>query len=308
MTERRLAPLTALTTLTRRPARVDARARRDPRAAAAAPAGRSRVVDNAVYSEGRRVATPATAAESREELAAGEDRLAWLGLYRPGAAGARRAGRAVRPARARRRGRDQGAPAAQVRALRRHAVRRPQGGPVPGRGRGGRVRRAAPVPRRRLRHHRAAQRVAGPLAGAPPAGERAGAAGQGQRGGAVRDPRRGRRRVPAGRRRAGHRHRRDRDRGLPRRPGGVPAHLRALAGGARVPARRRAADRHPRRDHRGLRQVRRRRGAAQLPARRRRPRHPGQRAGRGASGCSCATSSPSTRRWSRSGRTRRSGS
>jgi magnesium transporter len=41
------------------------------------------VVDNAVYSEGRRVATPGSAAESREELAAGEDRLAWLGLYRP---------------------------------------------------------------------------------------------------------------------------------------------------------------------------------------------------------------------------------
>ena len=41
------------------------------------------MVDNAVYSEGRRVATPESAAESREELAAGEDRLAWLGLYRP---------------------------------------------------------------------------------------------------------------------------------------------------------------------------------------------------------------------------------
>jgi magnesium transporter len=80
MTERRLAPLTALTTRARRPHRVD------PRAAAPlaiAPEPRSRMVDNAVYSEGRRVATPATAAESREELAGGEDRLAWLGLYRP---------------------------------------------------------------------------------------------------------------------------------------------------------------------------------------------------------------------------------
>jgi magnesium transporter len=46
-------------------------------------AGPSRVIDNAVYSDGRRVATPASAEESREELAAGEDRLAWLGLYRP---------------------------------------------------------------------------------------------------------------------------------------------------------------------------------------------------------------------------------
>jgi magnesium transporter len=80
MTERRLAPLTALTTLARRPPRGDARvAAPQP----AAPEPRSRIVDNAVYSEGRRVATPDTAAESREELAAGEDRLAWLGLYRP---------------------------------------------------------------------------------------------------------------------------------------------------------------------------------------------------------------------------------
>src|SRR3954469_13648805 len=81
MTDRRLAPLTALSTLARRP-RADV-----PTPAAAAPvresAGPSRMIDNAVYSEGRRVATPASAAESREELAAGEDRLAWLGLYRP---------------------------------------------------------------------------------------------------------------------------------------------------------------------------------------------------------------------------------
>jgi magnesium transporter len=82
MTDRRLAPLTALTTLTRRPARGSLHA---PVAGptSAPSAGPSRVIDNAVYSDGRRVATPASAAESREELAAGEDRLAWLGLYRP---------------------------------------------------------------------------------------------------------------------------------------------------------------------------------------------------------------------------------
>src|SRR4051812_50073842 len=80
MTERRLAPLTALTPLARRPPRGDARvAAPQP----AAPQPQSRIVDNAVYSEGRRVATPDTAAESREELAAGEDRLAWLGPYPP---------------------------------------------------------------------------------------------------------------------------------------------------------------------------------------------------------------------------------
>jgi magnesium transporter len=80
MTERRLAPLTALTALGRRPPRADVRVA-PPQTAV--PERRSRIVDNAVYSEGRRVATPDTAAESRDELAAGEDRLAWLGLYRP---------------------------------------------------------------------------------------------------------------------------------------------------------------------------------------------------------------------------------
>ena len=83
MSDRRRAPLTALTTLTRRPVRAEVRSHGAPAAPQPAPAVRSRVVDNAVYSEGRRVATPATAAESREEVAAGEDRLAWLGLYRP---------------------------------------------------------------------------------------------------------------------------------------------------------------------------------------------------------------------------------
>jgi magnesium transporter len=80
MTDRRRAPLTALSTLARRPPRVEVHT---PVVAAPEPAPRSRIVDNAVYSAGRRVATPPSAAESREELALGEDRLVWLGLYRP---------------------------------------------------------------------------------------------------------------------------------------------------------------------------------------------------------------------------------
>ncbi len=81
MTDRRLAPLTALSTLARRP-RADVRL--SPPASTPPPVdGPSPMVDNAVYSAGRRVATPATAAESREELDQGEERLAWLGLYRP---------------------------------------------------------------------------------------------------------------------------------------------------------------------------------------------------------------------------------
>ncbi|MGY1826298.1 MULTISPECIES: magnesium and cobalt transport protein CorA [unclassified Blastococcus] len=88
MTERRLAPLTALTTLTRRPARPGPAQPPSGATASAvlsdAPAVPSRIVDNAVYSEGRRVATPDSPADSREELLHGEGRLAWLGLYRPG--------------------------------------------------------------------------------------------------------------------------------------------------------------------------------------------------------------------------------
>jgi magnesium transporter len=84
MAERRSSPLSALSTLTRRP-------RHDlvvpgpaaPRPSAPSPGRASRMVDNAVYSAGRRVATPESAAETREQLEDGEDRLAWLGLYRP---------------------------------------------------------------------------------------------------------------------------------------------------------------------------------------------------------------------------------
>jgi magnesium transporter len=50
MTERRLAPLTALSTLTRRPARVKVRAPATRAVQPSAPLGRSRVIDNAVYS------------------------------------------------------------------------------------------------------------------------------------------------------------------------------------------------------------------------------------------------------------------
>jgi magnesium transporter len=83
MADRRPSPLSALSTLTRRP-RVDLRP--PPRPAPApqpAPDRPSRLVDNAVYSNGRRVATPETVEESLAELAQGEDRLVWLGLYRP---------------------------------------------------------------------------------------------------------------------------------------------------------------------------------------------------------------------------------
>jgi magnesium transporter len=80
MPDRRLA-LPALPALTRRP-RVDARPVRPTPVPPIEPP-RAQLVDNAVYSAGRRIATPDSPAESRVELDMGEDRLAWLGLYRP---------------------------------------------------------------------------------------------------------------------------------------------------------------------------------------------------------------------------------
>jgi magnesium transporter len=80
---RRSTPRAALSTLTRRPRPV--LVSRLPEAAPAPePAPRSRLVDNAVYAAGRRIATPASPAESHEWLTEGfDDRMVWLGLYRP---------------------------------------------------------------------------------------------------------------------------------------------------------------------------------------------------------------------------------
>jgi magnesium transporter len=82
MTERRRAPLTALTTLTRRP-RLDVPAQLPGLAAGPASSPSSRIVDNALYSSGRRIATPESALEGRQELAVDPERMAWLGVYRP---------------------------------------------------------------------------------------------------------------------------------------------------------------------------------------------------------------------------------
>jgi magnesium transporter len=84
MADRRLAPLSALSTLGRRPR--PATTRTVVVAPPVEPAHEERqspIVDNAVYSTGRRVATPDSPAESHEWLAEDPDRLVWLGLYRP---------------------------------------------------------------------------------------------------------------------------------------------------------------------------------------------------------------------------------
>ena len=88
MTERRparIAPRAALSTLTRRPRPVAAAPRQPERPVAVEPATlQSRMVDNGVYVGGRRIATPASAAESHDWLTDGfDDRMVWLGLYRP---------------------------------------------------------------------------------------------------------------------------------------------------------------------------------------------------------------------------------
>lgn len=88
MTDRRRMPLstprTALTSLARR-ARPVVVQRLPERPAADPPVSRrSPMVDNAVYASGRRIATPPSAAESHEWLEEGfDDRMVWLGLYRP---------------------------------------------------------------------------------------------------------------------------------------------------------------------------------------------------------------------------------
>ncbi|MGK5169084.1 magnesium and cobalt transport protein CorA [Geodermatophilus sp. CPCC 205761] len=85
MVDRRRASLTALSTLARRP-RPELTLAPVPPPAPAPAADRERhalIVDNAVYSSGRRVATPRTVAESHEWLAEDAERLVWLGLYRP---------------------------------------------------------------------------------------------------------------------------------------------------------------------------------------------------------------------------------
>src|SRR4051812_18035975 len=82
MADRRRMPLPVLPTLGRRP-RLDVRPPLGRTAPPPTEAPQSRIVDNAVYSAGRRVATPESAAESRAVLAEGDERLAWLGLYRP---------------------------------------------------------------------------------------------------------------------------------------------------------------------------------------------------------------------------------
>ncbi|MGY1738597.1 magnesium and cobalt transport protein CorA [Geodermatophilus sp. SYSU D00684] len=84
MADRRLAPLTALSTLGRRPRPQVLRPVPTPPPAPPQPERQSRLVDNAVYASGRRIATPPSAEESHDWLTEGfDDRLVWLGLYRP---------------------------------------------------------------------------------------------------------------------------------------------------------------------------------------------------------------------------------
>ena len=80
-------------------------------------------------------------------------------------------------------------------------------------------------------------------------GERSGAARARSGGGPLRDPRRRRRRLRPGRRRPPEGHRRDRGPGVPQRPQGVPAHLRAVRRGHRIPALDATVDGDARRAH-----------------------------------------------------------
>ena len=142
-----------------------------------------------------------------------------------------------------------GPPAAQAGALRRHAVR-------------GAARRPATSTRPRRSTSASCTCSSGPdfvitvrhgeapdLAAvrAPDGGRPRPARASGPEAVLYADPGRGGRRVRAGRRGPAERHRRDRDRGLPRRPERLPPHLRAVPRGDRVPAGHPAAARHARR-------------------------------------------------------------
>ena len=203
---------------------------------AAKPKGHS-VVDSAIYVDGRRVASPR---RCRDLRACASTPRAW-----PGSACTGRRSRSSQslapefqlhelPSRTRSRpisGRSSSGTSDTLFVVLRAARYR-------GRDRGGRVRRGPRVRRPRLRRHRPARRSAGPGRRTPPARKRArAAAAAGPRPCSTRSSTRSSTAthpVVAG---VAERHRRDRDRGVPRRPQGVPAHLRAVPGGDRVPAR-----------------------------------------------------------------------
>src|SRR5437588_10046361 len=76
----------------RRPARGATAGDVDPAAGSALPGveelstGQRSVVDSALYRDGRRAATPGSLAETYRELRGSTETMAWIGLYRPGAA------------------------------------------------------------------------------------------------------------------------------------------------------------------------------------------------------------------------------
>jgi magnesium transporter len=55
----------------------------DPKATAATPPARESLIDAALYRQGRRVASPATVADTHRQLAEQAGAMAWIGLYRP---------------------------------------------------------------------------------------------------------------------------------------------------------------------------------------------------------------------------------
>ena len=200
------------------------------------------IVDCAVYEDGRRRAGELGLDGGRARPAGDDGAFVWLGLYEPTRGGVRRRPPRVRPARARRRGRGQRAPAPEARGLRRHAVRRAED------------RSATSTPRRSSRPARSCcsstatfvitvrHGEAAPCTTCAQATREApGPAALRHRRGALRDRRPRRRRLRAGRRRAlDDRHPGDRAAGLLRPTRDNPAERIYTTGarGARVPAAR----------------------------------------------------------------------
>ena len=214
---------------------------------------RSPLVDSAIYVDGVRVASPASLPETFESLRQHPDGMAWIGLYRPEEheVEALAAEFQLHRSPSRTRSTPISVPSSSATTTRCSSC---SARPLPGRRRGGRVRRGPRVRRRRLRPHRSPQRSARVQLGAPTPREPAGPSPPRARGRALRRAGQSRRRLLPRRRRARQRHRRDRGRGVQRRAQGVPPHLRAVPGGRRFPAR------HPtpaRGHHRAARRVRR---------------------------------------------------
>ena len=90
------------------------------------------MVDAAIYRDGKRIESPASVAETARHLRDSPGAMAWIGLFRPAANQFLPVAEEFGLHELAVRGRDRRPPASEARALRRHTVRGPAGGDLPG--------------------------------------------------------------------------------------------------------------------------------------------------------------------------------